>query len=115
MESPTMSTFTGWTVLAVVVGSGSDKKVRGGVVVVVVAGTPDVVGCPGTPGCVVVVVVEVASVWMLIGDPASSVAPTGTKVLTKMAEMATTAPMGAATHDRQCLSAPRRIGISTRS
>src|SRR5690348_10099969 len=115
MESPTMSTLTGLSGLPVDGGSGSDKNVCGGVVVVVVA-TVDVVDCPGAGGSVVVVVVvDVASVWTVTGDPASSVAPTGTSVLMKTAEMAAAAPIGAATHERQFLSAPRRIGISTRS
>jgi hypothetical protein len=111
-----MSTLTGLSVLPVEGGRGSDKNVCGGVVVVVVVATVDVVDCPGATGCVVVVVVvDVASVGTLIGDPASSVAPTGTRVLMKIAEMAAAAPIGAATHERQCLSAPRRMGISTRS
>ena len=48
-------------------------------------------------------------------EPCSSAAPTGTSVLTKTALMAAAAPMGAATQERQRFSAPRRIGISTRS
>ena len=92
-------------------------------VVVVVEGRTVVVvdGAPPPPrdGTVVVVVVVVVvdddAVWMLIGTPCSSVAPTGTRVLMKTAPMATAAPMGAATHERQFFNAPRRIGISTRS
>ena len=48
-------------------------------------------------------------------EPWSSAAPTGTRVLMNTALMASAAPMGAATHERQRFSAPRRIGISTRS
>ena len=48
-------------------------------------------------------------------EPCSSAAPTGTNVLTNTALMAAAAPIGAATQERQCLSAPRRMGISTRS
>ena len=47
--------------------------------------------------------------------PWSTVAPTGTSVLTNTAPTAAAAPTGAAIQDCQCLSAPRRIGISTRS
>ncbi len=64
-----------------------------------------------------VVVVDVVEDGALTAscEPCSSAAPTGTSVLMKMALMAAAAPMGAATQERQRFSAPRRIGISTRS
>jgi hypothetical protein len=61
------------------------------------------------------VVVVVVSCDRLIAEPCNSVAPTGTNVLTNTALIAAAAPMGAATQERHRLSAPRRIGISTKS
>jgi hypothetical protein len=107
MESPTSSTLTD---LVEVVARSAGVRYEGAVVVVVVGGS----AAASTPGCAVVDVVEDGPLTLSC-DPCSSAAPTGTRVLTKIALMAAAAPMGAATQERLRFSAPRRTGISTRS
>ena len=109
-ESPTSSTLTG---LVEAVAGRAGVRYDSVVVVDVGAPRPRVARGARAGGTRWHVVEDGA--LTLSWDPGSSAAPTGTRVLAKTAPMAAAAAMGAATQERQCFSAPRRMGISTRS